>query len=176
MITVEDKLLVTKEINEVTIDYVKKIVFRKLLMTFCFELKQNTKRITGLIQRLNFYGIDAKPMELEFELLEQLENFIDNLKKEERTALYFWVLNQRYLHYLDELEYDDDTYSESEYDKKFSRELAYKIYEPNNSNLRQETVEELNNFLCTFATELDLSLIDGYMLNQILEEIDNYCL
>ena len=115
-------------------------------------------------------------MELEFELLEQLENFIDNLKKEERTALYFWVLNQRYLHYLDELEYDDDTYSESEYDKKFSRELAYKIYEPNNSNLRQETVQELNNFLCTFATELDLSLIDGYMLNQILEEIDNYCL
>ena len=81
--------MVTKEINEVTIDYVKKIVFRKLLMTFCFELKQNTKRITGLIQRLNFYGIDAKPMELEFELLEQLENFIDNLKKEERTALWW---------------------------------------------------------------------------------------
>ncbi len=71
-----------------------------------------------MIQRLNFYGIDAKPMELEFELLEQLENFIDNLKKKNVPTLYFWVLNQRYLHYLDELEYDDDTYSESEYDKK----------------------------------------------------------
>tara|TARA_Y100000815_G_scaffold217521_1_gene202950 strand:- start:257 stop:787 length:531 start_codon:yes stop_codon:yes gene_type:complete len=175
LITVQDELLITKEINAVTIDYVKKIVFRKLLMSFCFELKKNAKRITGLIQSLNFYGIDVKPTELEFELLEELESFIDNLKKEERTALYFWVLNQRYLLYLDEFEYDDDTYSESEYDKKFSRELAYKIYEPKNSNLRNETIQELKSFLYNFASELDLSLIDEYTSNQILEEIDNYC-
>lgn len=40
--------------------------------------------------------------------------------------------------------------------------------------LRNETIQELKYFLYNFASELDVSLIDEYTSNQILEEIDNY--
>jgi hypothetical protein len=175
LITIDDELLITKEINAITVDYAKKVVLRKLLMTFCFDTKQNTEGITDLIQSFNFYGIDAKPMELEFKLSDLLGNFIKNLKKEERIALYFWILNQKYLYYLDELEDDDNECSQNEFNRKFGRALAYKIYEPNNSYLRQDTIQELKYLLCNFAAEFDFSLIDEYTPNQILEEIDNYC-
>lgn len=173
MITVDDKLLITTEINIITVDYAKKIVLRKLLMIFSFE--QNSEVFTDLLQSLNFYGMDGKPTELEFELSTLLNDFIKNLKKEERTALYFWALNQKYLHYLEEFECDDDNYSENEFDKSFGRELAFKIYEPNGSDLNYDTIEELKLLLCNFATEFDFSSIDKHTPQLILEEIENYC-
>lgn len=174
MITADDKLLITKEINTVVVDYAQKVVLQKLFMELSFESTKNGKVITDLIQSLNFYGIGATPVELDFELSNLLSGFIENLKKEERTALYFWVLNQKYLHYLEEFECDD-TYSESEFDKRFGRELAYKIYEPNNSDLKYDTIEELKLLLCNFATEFDFSSIDEYTPQRILEKIDKYC-
>jgi len=173
LITVDDKLLITTEINIITVDYAKKIVLRKLLMIFSFE--QNSEVFTDLLQSLNFYGMDGKPTELEFELSTLLNDFIKNLKKEERTALYFWALNQKYLHYLEEFECDDDNYSENEFDKSFGRELAFKIYEPNGSDLNYDTIEELKLLLCNFATEFDFSSIDKHTPQLILEEIENYC-
>lgn len=109
-------------------------------MTISLESTNNQEVISDLIQSLNFYGMDIKPTEFEFELSNLLEGFIENLKKEEQTALYFWTLNQKYPHYLEEFECDDDTYSESEFDKRFGRELAFKIYEPNKSDLKYDTI------------------------------------
>lgn len=74
--------------------------------------------------------MDAKPTELEFELSKLLGSFIENLKTEERTALYFWTLNQKYLHYLEEFECNDDIYFENEFDERFGRELALKSMNP----------------------------------------------
>ena len=176
MITIDDQLLITEEMSAVVIDYTQKIVLKKLLMKFAFKSGNQAEVVTDLIQSVNYYGMDTKPPEIELELSAYVWNFFAALKKEERTALYFWVLNQKYLLYLDEFECDDNTFNESEFDKKFGRELAYKIYEPNDSNLTQDIIHELKNFLINFATELDLSLIDKYSSEQIHEEINDYCL
>ena len=176
MITIDDQLLVTDLINAIVIDYTQEIVLKKLLMAFSFESRGKAQFVGDLIQNVSYYGMDTKPPEIELELSAYLWSFFTALKKEERTALYFWVLNQKYLLYLDEFECDNETPSENEFDRKFGRELAFKIYEPNHSGLIQDTIHELKNFLINFATELDLSLIDEHTSEEILEEIDNYCM
>lgn len=176
MITVDDQLLVTNEMNAIVIDYTHKIVLKKLLTKFSFESRDHAQVITDLIQSVNYYGVDTKPPEIELELSKYLWSFFTTLKKEERAALYFWVLNQKYLCYLDEFECNNEEFSKNEYDSKFGRELAYKIYKPNDSGLIQDTIHELKNYLINFASELDLSVIDEYTSEQIQEEIASYCL
>lgn len=176
MITIDDKLFITKEINAIVVSYAQGMVLRKLLMEICFDAKGNNYVVTDLIQSINFYGMDSKPPEVQLELSERLWNFTENLKNEELSALYFWVLNRKYFIFMDEFECYEDGFKPEGFNRKFGRELAYKIYEPSASNLKEDTVQELNLYLCTFATELDLSLIDEHSSEQILEEIDNYCL
>jgi hypothetical protein len=112
--------------------------------------------------------------EIELTLFEFLWRFKKNLEKDELTALYFWVLNQKYMCYLEDFEFDNDTYTEKEFDKEFGRSLAYKIYEPNDSDLEHETFEELKLHLCDFASEFDLSLVDEYTYEHIIEVVDMY--
>jgi len=112
--------------------------------------------------------------EIELGLFEFLRSFKKNLVKDELTALYFWVLNQKYMCYLENFECEDDTYSEKEFDREFGRNLAYKIYEPNDTYLEHETIEELKILLCNFASEFDLSLMDRCTSEQIAEVIDMY--
>ena len=115
------------------------------------------------------------PYEIELALFEFLWRFKKNLDKEELTALYFWVLNQKYMCYLENFECADDTSSEKEFDREFGRSLAYKIYEPNDSDLEHEAIKELKILLCNFASEFDLSVMDKFTLEQIVEVIDMYC-
>lgn len=158
-----------------TVAYFKKIVFRKLLMEFCFGAQSKNRGITDLFQSVNYYGFEL-PYEIELALFEMLWHFKNNLKKEDCTALYFWGVNQKYLHYLEDFEYDDDDVcSEREFDEEFGRSLAYKIYEPNTSGLENETIEELKVLLCNFASEFDLSPVDEYTYEDILEVMDIYC-
>ena len=177
MITIDDHLLVTDEINAIVTDYAQKTVLKKLLMKFAFKSGHQAEVVTDLIQSINYYGIDTAPreIEIELELSAYIWSFFTALKKEERTALYFWVLNKNYLCYLEEYEYNDNTFDETEFDQRFGRELAFKIYEPNDSGLTKDTIRALENFLINFATELDLSLVDEYTSEQIFEEMDNYC-
>ncbi|THV60840.1 hypothetical protein EZV76_00425 [Flagellimonas alvinocaridis] len=175
MISISDKMFITKEVNLATIAYFKKIVLRKSLMDFSFGPQSNNRAITDLFKSVNYYGFDL-PYEIELALFERLRRFKNNLDKEELTALYFWGVNQKYLHYLEDFEYGDDTYSDKEFDWEFGRSLAYKIYEPNNSGLEEETMEELKVLLCNFAGEFDLSLVDEYTYEHIIEIIDLYCL
>ena len=157
-----------------TVAYFKKIVLRKLLIEFSFGPQSNNRAITDLFESVNYYGFDL-PYEIELNLFERLRRFKNNLDKEEITALYFWGVNQKYLHYLEDFEYDDVTCSEKKFDKEFGRSLAYKIYEPNTSGLESETMEELKVLLCNFAGEFDLSLVDEYTHEDIFEVMDMYC-
>jgi len=166
-------LFITKEVSSITVAYVKKVVFRKLLMAFCIEPHSNYVTITDLLKTINFYGFDL-PYQIELDLSEFLRRFKNNLEKEDLIALYFWVLNQKYMCYLEDFEYDD-TDSEKESDMEFGRSLAYKIYEPNDSGLEHETFEELKLLLCNFASEFDLSIIDNCTSEEIAAVIDMYC-
>jgi len=171
LITINDKLFITKEINSITVAYVKKLLLRKLLMAFCFESQSNNGTITELFKSLNFYGFDM-PYEIELTLLAFLRLFKKNLKKDELTALYFWVLNQKYTFYFEDFLGNCENYSEEKFDEEFGRSLAYKIYEPNASGLEKDIIEELKLLLCNFASEFDLSLVDEYTHEHILEVID----
>ena len=166
-------MFITKEVHSATVAYFQKIVLRKLLIEFSFGPQSNNRAITDLIKSVNYYGFDL-PYEIELALFEMLWRFKNNLKKEERAALYFWGVNKKYLHYLEDFEYDK-VCSEQEFDEEFGRSLAYKIYEPNSSGLEEETIEELKALLCNFACEFDLSLVDEYTYEDILEVMDMYC-
>lgn len=60
--------------------YTKKVVFRKLLMTFCFESQSNNGTITDLFTSINFYGF-SMPFEIELGLSKFLLSFKKILKK-----------------------------------------------------------------------------------------------
>lgn len=127
-----------------------------------------------MFESVNHYGFDL-PYEIELALFERLRRFKNNLENDEVTGLNFWVVNQKYLNNLEGYEHDDDTYSEKEFDREFGRSLAYKIYEPNLSGLEGDTIEELKVLLCNFASEFDLSPVDEYTYEDILEVMDIYC-
>jgi hypothetical protein len=168
-------MFITKDINAATIAYFKKIVLRKLLMSFSFEPQSNNEAITGLFKSINHYGFDL-PNEYELDPSGMLWQFKNNLEKAELTALYFWGLNQKYMYYFKNFTDESDTYSEKKFDEEFGRFLAYKIYDPNASGLEEDTMEELKVLLCcNFASEFDLSVIDEFTSEEIVEVIDIYC-
>lgn len=143
-------------------------------MAFCFESQSNIGTITGLFQSINFYGLNI-PYDVKLSLFKFLYQFKKNLVKDELTALYFWLLNQKYSCYLEIFETDNDMYSKKEFDREFGRSLTYKIYKPKDSGLEQETFEELKLLLCDFASEFDLLLIDECTTEQISAVMDFYC-
>lgn len=135
MISISDKLFITKEVSSITVACFKKVVLRKLLMAFCFISQSNTGTITDLFISINYYCFNL-PYEIKFALTGFLCRFKKNLGKDELTALYFWVLNQKYMCYLEEFAYDD-THSEKELNREFGRSLDYKIYQPKDCGLEQ---------------------------------------
>ncbi|MGB6152320.1 MAG: hypothetical protein WBG48_10025 [Pricia sp.] len=167
-------MFITKEVNSTTVAYFKKMVLLKLLMQFSFEPLSNNSTITDLLRSVNYYGFDL-PYEIKLDLFEMLWRFKNGLGKDELTALYFWGLNQKYMCYFEKFLGDCDTYSEKNFDTEFGRSLAYKIYEPFASGLEEDTFEERKVLLCNFASEFDLSLVDEYTYENILELIDMYC-
>jgi len=58
LISISDKLFITKEVSSIAVAYVKKLVLRKLLMAFYFISQSNTGTITDLFKSKNFYGFD----------------------------------------------------------------------------------------------------------------------
>ena len=167
-------MFITTDINAATIAYFKKSILRKLLMSFSFEPQSKNKIITDLFKSVNHYGFDL-PNEHKLDLFGMLMQFKDNLEKDELTALYFWGLNQKYMYYFENFSDERDTYAEKKFDGEFGRSLAYKIYEPNASGLEEDTIEELKVLLCNFASEFDLSVMDEFTSEEIVEVIDIYC-
>jgi len=174
LISISDKMFITKDVNSTTMAYFKNSVLRKLLMSFSFETESNNRTITHLFRSVNHYGFDLS-YETQQALNEILWEFKDNLGKDELTALYFWGLNQKYMCYFENFLAECDTYFEKTFDMEFGRSLAYKIYEPNTSGLEEDTLEELKLLLYNFASEFDLSLVDASTHEDILEGMDVYC-
>lgn len=60
--------------------YAEKVVFPKLLITFCFEPQSKNRTISDLFNSVNFYGF-AMPYEIELGLFEFLRSFKKILKR-----------------------------------------------------------------------------------------------
>ena len=179
MITIDDKLYITKEVNSIVVRYAQTVVLRKLLLEFSFEKNSKNKNITDLLESVNHCnGV------LDIFVEEEMENiiypFVKSLDTNETTALHFWTLNNLYLKYFQDLEYNNDDGIEIEpndadFDFKFGRKLAHKLYEPEFTELDNDLIQELKNLLTNFASEFDLSVIDDYLFECIYETIENYC-
>ena len=167
-------MFITKEVNSTTVAYFKKSVLRELLMAFSFEPLSNDSVTTDLFRSVNHYGFNL-PYEIGLGLFEMLWQFKNGLGKDELTALYFWGLDQKYMSYFEKYLDDCDTYTEKIFDEEFGRSLAYKIYEPFASGLEEDTMKELKLLLCNFASEFDLSVIDEFTSEEIVEVIEIYC-
>ena len=173
MITIDEKLYVTKEINGVLIDYAKENVLKKLLLKFSFRKKNNKEKVTDLIESVGYYNGDMVPSEQHLDLVNLIHNFLKGITKEELTALHFWMLNENYDRYVEESEINNH---DENFETKFGRELAYKIYEPESSWLNDELDEALLNLLINFASEFDFSIVDNNTKKGILHTINShYC-
>mgnify|MGYP000510073571 CR=1 FL=1 len=143
--------------------------FSEFYSNFLIEEKNYTSK-NVVIQFSNNINISTEEFLLFLDISVQ-----KNLERDELTALYFWVLNKKYMRYLEGFDSEYDTFSVKEFDREFGRSLAYKIYEPKDSGLGHETIEELKLLLCDFASEFDLSVMYECTTKQIVEVIDMYC-
>ncbi|WP_417785491.1 hypothetical protein [Tenacibaculum sp.] len=174
MITASEQLLVTKEINNIVVAFAKDKVLRKLITQFAFE--NNTNKPTDLLQTVSFYHGDIPPPEEHLTILELVWDFQKQLTKEEETALHYWVLNQEYMNYFDNAEAKDLAPEDYDaFDTEFGRELAHRLYNSKETRFEEDIEKQLKYLLINFASELDLSSIDEYTEEHILEIIDNYC-
>lgn len=180
MITINEKLFVTKQINQVICRYAKKILIKDLLLKFSFNTNGNkltdfeSDDINPLLETLNFNdGI------IDIDHLEEVEDFISNfikpLDENDLIALYFLTINENFSIHVVDFENTDDVElitDQDYFDEQLGRELAYKIYEPDATGLTEELEEQLKNYISTLSVEIDLSEIDEYTVEQILETIE----
>lgn len=177
MITVSEKLIVTKQVNEVVCRYAKEVIVRNFLYEFAFPncsktiSELNIERVNPLLETLNYYQGDFNPDTL-YEVNEFIFDYIKKFDENEFTALYYLTLNENYFRYSDDLE-NELPNRINKFEKKLGRELAYKIFEPESSELFEDVIEMLKNKISRLAGELDLSLITQESIEEILEAIDS---
>ncbi len=180
MLTINNQLKLTEPTNKIICNYTKKVVLRDFLLKFSFSNNTNNfnkikkKDINEWLEDLNYNFGDIGGNN-HLPILEFIWNYHDNLGKYDLTALYYLVINENYFHYLDEFQnYTNIDLEEDEFDFQFGRELAYKLYLPEESLLYEDLEKFLLDKLSCFSSELDLSLIDKYSVTAILETIDSY--
>ena len=178
MITVDEKLIVTKQINEVLCSYAKRNLIKEFLFTFSFpncskeNSKLKAKDINPLLETIYYYQGDIYP-----DTLEEVENYINAFLSEQDendlTALQFFTLNENYLNYIDEFEEEDNTkYTKEEFEIKLGRYFAHKLYEPEKNGLSEEVQEMLQNQISRLTNEIDLSVLNKETISEILHTID----
>ncbi len=177
MITIDDKLFITKEVNQIVVSYAKHVVLRKLLTQFSFTFYEEQQHVSELIKKVSKYFGDLPDYEQQHDMIILIAGFINTCNQRELTSLYFWLLNEKYMVYYNgfkvDLE-DSDDYMER-FNSKFGRELAYKLYNPESSELSEELRSELQRLLIGFASELDFSLVDENSIIEIQEMMERYC-
>ncbi len=172
MITIDDKLYVTKEMAFVMMEYTRKIVLKKLLNRLSFRSDGKKKKLNYLLQNLNYYNGDTPEGDDYFELHNLISKFINNTSETEQTALYFWTLNHNYMMYYDEK--DTEIEEEDTFDQRFGRELALKMYEPKVSGLKSDLEDLLYKYLLVFSSEFDFSCIDKSTIRTVKRTIKEY--
>lgn len=179
MITIDEKLYITKEVNNIVVSYAKAKIIRQLLLEFSFEKDDNNKVISTFLENTNFCNGILNP-DIEVELIDFIYGFLKKLNKDDTTALYFWTINNLYLKYLEDLEHNpckgfDEKDSTEVYNFKFGRILAHKLYEPESTALDVELLDELMRLLTSYASEFDLSVINEFTFESAENVIKNYC-
>ena len=183
MISIEDKMYITKQINTIVVRYAKQVVLKQLLLQFSFNKpkkahKKKAKNVTHLIESVSNYNehYSSTSPELALEVLECVWAFLKPLDKSQLTALYFLVLNENYLNHLDDFENNTaiETMSDAQFNTQFGRELAYKIHQPDATQLDNDLETYLTSLLCNFALEFDMSLVDKHTVTHINDMINNY--
>lgn len=177
MITIDDKLFITEDVNKIVVSYAKQVVLRKLITQFSITYSEGQKNVSELIIAVNFYLGDLPEYQQQHDMMLLIIDFLNVCTKEELTSLYFWLLNEKYMDYYQNFEVDledSDDYLER-FNYKFGRELAYKLYNPESSELREDLNNELQKLLIGFASEFDFSLVDEKSIIEIQEMMDRYC-
>ena len=181
MITFSEHLIVTKELNNVVCRYAQKVLLKEFFLDFTFLKNEKGKRkikpknINPLLEELSAHQGDIYGDE-ELEILEFINGFISKLDQNDKTALYFLTLNENYLIYYDDFLANEGAHlDEDSIDKEFGRELAYKIYNPKESELDEDLNELLQNKISSFADDVELSEIDENTIEHILETIESHC-
>lgn len=176
MITINDQLKVTKQVNQITRSFVTRVLKRDLLYLFCFDTKapcsHDEKTITYRLETAWYYQGDITP-ELLLELQSFIYNYFKMLNEDEKMAWYYYTVNENYLNYTDEFEASnfEMNYTIEETNFQFGRNLAYKLNFPDYSFIN-EVYSTIQSILLSFSCELDLSLINSYTSETILETID----
>ena len=174
MITVDEKLIVTKQINEVLCRYAKRNLIKEFLFTFSFPncSKLKPKNINPLLETIYYYQGEIYPDTLE-EVENYIKTFLNELDENDLTALQLFALNENYLNHIDEFENEDDSkYTKEEFEEKLGRYFAQKLYEPNESGLNEELQELLQNQISRLANEIDLSVLNKESISEILNAIE----
>lgn len=95
MITIDDKLYITKEVNSIVVNYAKNVVLRKLLTQVSFTIYDEKQNVSDLIIAVNFYLGDLPDYQQQHDMMLLIIDFLNSCTKEELTSLYFWLLNQK---------------------------------------------------------------------------------
>lgn len=180
MITINEKLIVTKQINEVMCRYAKKVLLKDFLLKFSFQkntLYRNQLQeddINPLLVSLNYHeGFMYENFLLEVEKF--ISDYLNKTEENNLIALYFLTINENFANYVVDFENTDEVEliaNQDDFDELLGRELAYKIYEPDATGLTEELEEQLKDYISTLAVEIDLSEIDEYSVENIIEAIE----
>ncbi|SHJ42330.1 hypothetical protein [Flavobacterium haoranii] len=178
MITVDEKLIVTKQINEVLCRYAKRNLIKEFLFTFSFpncskeNSKLKAKHINPLLETIYYYQGDIYPDTL-VEVENYINTFLNELDENDLTALQFLTLNENYLIHIDDFENEDGSkYTKEEFEEKLGRYFAHKLYEPEKNGLNEELQEMLQNQISRLANEIDLSVLNKESISEILDAIE----
>ena len=177
MISVNEKLIITKQVNEIMCRYAKKILLKDFFYHFSFTNfskgfnKLNTENVNPLLETLNYhqgdFNLDTLP-----EVINYLNHYLNSLDEQDMMALYFLSLNENYFKYNDDFIKHDFLEDEDLFEIKLGREFAYKLYEPEKSGLRDDVEKMLLNKISRLANELDLSIITDESIEEILDVIE----
>lgn len=173
MIDVDDKLIVTKEINEIMLRYAMNTLYKDLLIKICVSKDGN---ISSLLERINenYDGGMFTDADVYFELAGRISAEIENLDKTDKTAFYFYYLNKQYIKLLESDDFESNDSNDAGFSASFGRYIASKLYEPEESNLHSNLLEMLENQISMFSLEFDFSTgTDDYTRDEIEEMIES---
>lgn len=181
MITVKQNLIITKQVFKVVCDYAKKVLLKDFILEFSFQkpiifhTEIMKSEINPVLESLNFNQGEMVFDDLE-SVNDYIREYIEQLEESDLHALYFLTFKENYIKYCQDFEDNEGeefTDNDEDFYMKLGRELAYKIYEPEESDLDSDLEELLKTNISNFSDELDLSEINKYTVKHILEVINN---
>ncbi len=148
MITIDEQLKVTKQLNIVACRYAQKVLLKDFLLKFtfldCNDDKYNfdEENINPTLETLSFHQGEIFP-DTFIEINEFVYDYIKSLDESDLTSLYYLVLNKNYFKYYDDFNDNEGYELEAELiDEEFGRFLASKIYTPIESELQDDLVKK----------------------------------